>query len=75
MDGFNTFDVLFARDRAKQDGQLPPIRRFEFISPGLHATLGIPLVAGRDLTWTDLYNRAPVALISENLARAAKFIQ
>ncbi len=69
MNGFNTSDVLFARDRVKQDGQLPPIRRFEFISPGLHATLGVPLVAGRDLTWTDLYNRAPVALVSENLAR------
>src|SRR5690242_8589840 len=69
MDGHNTSDVLFARDRVKQDGQLPPVRRFEFISPGLHATLGVPLLAGRDLTWTDLYNRAPVALVSENLAR------
>jgi hypothetical protein len=31
--------------------------------------LGIPLAAGRDLTWADTYNRVPVALISENLAR------
>jgi hypothetical protein len=27
------------------------------------------LIAGRDLTWAETYSRAPVALISENLAR------
>ena len=26
-------------------------------------------MAGRDLTWTDVYNKAPVVLVSENLAR------
>jgi predicted permease len=31
--------------------------------------LGIPFIAGRDLTWDDTYNRVPVALISENFAR------
>jgi predicted permease len=31
--------------------------------------LGIPLIAGRDLSWTDTYNKVPVALISENFAR------
>ena len=28
-----------------------------------------PLIAGRDLDWTDLYDRNPVVLISENMAR------
>ncbi len=32
-------------------------------------TLGTPLVAGRDFTWTDLYDTRDVAIISENLAR------
>jgi hypothetical protein len=31
--------------------------------------LGIPLVAGRDFTWTDIYEKRPVVLITENLAR------
>jgi len=69
MDGHNSSDVLFSRDRVYKDGQLPPIRHFVFISPALHATLGTPLVAGRDLTWTDLYSHTPVALISESFAR------
>ena len=31
--------------------------------------MGTSLVAGRDLTWTDIYNMNPVALISESMAR------
>jgi hypothetical protein len=45
------------------------LRRFEFISPGVFHTLGTPIVTGRDLTWTDLYNKRLVAVVSENLAR------
>src|SRR5258708_6166489 len=48
---------------------LPPIRRFKFISPGYISTMGTRLIAGRDLTWTELYNRTPAALVSENMAR------
>src|SRR5262249_53885238 len=32
-------------------------------------TAGTKLIAGRDYTWTDLYGRRPVVMISENLAR------
>jgi putative ABC transport system permease protein len=69
MTGEGSNDVLFARDRVYREGDLPPIRRYVFISPGLHKTMGTPLVAGRDFTWTDAYQRAPVALVSESLAR------
>jgi predicted permease len=31
--------------------------------------MGIPLIAGRDITWDDTYKKLPVAMISENLAR------
>jgi predicted permease len=31
--------------------------------------MGTPLVAGRDLTWAESYEKRPVALISENFAR------
>src|SRR5258708_19498602 len=39
------------------------------ISPGLLKTMGNSLIAGRDLTWTDVYEKRPVVLVSENLAR------
>jgi predicted permease len=31
--------------------------------------MGIPIVAGRDLTWNDILSKRPVAIVSENLAR------
>jgi len=31
--------------------------------------LGVPLVAGRDLNWTDIEQIRPVVLVSENFAR------
>jgi predicted permease len=69
MDGRDSNDVLFAQDHVYGEGELPPIRRFKFISPGLFATLGTQMLAGRDLTWTDTYQKRPVAVISENFAR------
>jgi predicted permease len=69
MDGSGTNDPIFAEDRTYKEGELPPIRRFKFISPGFFATLGTPLVAGRDLTWTETYQKRPVAIVSENLAK------
>jgi predicted permease len=69
MDGRDSNDPVFARDRAFKDGELPPIRRFKYISPGFFATLGTPLVAGRDLSWTDTYKKIPVAIVSQNFAR------
>ena len=69
MDGRDSNDVLFAQDHVYGEGELPPLRRFKFISPGFFATLGTRLITGRDLTWTDIYQRRPVAIISENFAR------
>jgi predicted permease len=69
MDGRNSNDILFAEDRAYAEGQLPPVRRFKFVSPGFLATMGTPLIAGRDITWEDTYQKIPVAMISENFAK------
>jgi predicted permease len=69
LDNRNSFDPVYAEDHSYRPGQLAPIRRFKFISPGLLATMGTPLVAGRDFTWTDIYQKLPVAMVSENLAR------
>jgi predicted permease len=69
MDGRRSNDVVFAEDHQYAEGQIPPIRRFKYIVPGFFATTGTPLVAGRDLTWSDVYQTLPVAIISDNLAR------
>ncbi|MGH9727173.1 MAG: ABC transporter permease [Candidatus Acidiferrales bacterium] len=69
MDGNGWHDPVFAQDRSYAQGELPAIRTFEFISPEYLQTMGIPLVAGRTVTWTDTYNKIPVALVSENFAR------
>jgi predicted permease len=68
MDGMNNFDPIFAEDRTYSESQIPPMRRFKFISPGFFAAMGNPLVAGRDMTWTDIYSKNQVVLVSENLA-------
>ena len=39
------------------------------VSPGFVTVLGSRLVAGRDMTWHDMYQGLPVAMISENMAR------
>ena len=69
MGGGGWHDPVFVEGRTYAEGQLPPLSRFKFISPGFLSTLGTPLVAGRDLTWTDTYNKNLVALVSENLAK------
>jgi predicted permease len=48
---------------------MPPVRRYELIAPGLFSTTGTPLLAGRDLTWAEVYDQRPVAMMSESLAR------
>jgi predicted permease len=50
-------------------GENPPRTRFGFLAPGFLKTLGTPLVAGREFTWTDIYNEPPVIMVSENFAR------
>jgi len=67
--GAGWHDPIYAEDHAYKEGQLPPLRHFKFISPGLLNTMGNRLVAGRDLTWTDVYGKRPVVLLSENAAR------
>ncbi|MGA2649612.1 MAG: ABC transporter permease [Terracidiphilus sp.] len=69
LDGYDTNDILYAQDHAIGEKEIPPIRRFKFISPGYLATLGTHLVTGRDITWDDTYGKHPVALISENFAK------
>ena len=51
------------------EGGEPPLRLFNFVSPAYFSTMGTRLVAGRDFTWTDIYDLRPRVIVSENFAR------
>jgi predicted permease len=69
LDGQRSGDPVFAEDHEYKQGELPPIRRYKYAGPGMFATLGTPIVAGRDFNWTETGKRLPVVLLGENLAR------
>jgi predicted permease len=68
MDDNGWTDAVFAKDRTYSSSEIP-LQRFRFVAPGFFKTLDTPLIAGRDLTWSDIYEKIPVAIVSEKLAR------
>lgn len=64
-DGF-AFSV---EGRVKKDGEDDPRAKFRSVTPGFFATLGIPIVAGRDFNDDDRLNAERVVIISQTLAR------
>jgi predicted permease len=70
MEGFDAnWDEIFAEDKVYADNTIAPLRLYKYISPGLLRTAGTRLVAGRDMTWSEIYGLQPVVMVSENLAR------
>jgi predicted permease len=70
MEGFDSrWDEIYAEGKAYADNTIPPLRLYKNISPGLLKTAGTRLVAGREITWSEIYALRPVVMISENLAR------
>ena len=51
------------------EGQSPPMRLYNYVSPGYFRTAGTRLVAGRDFTWAEVYGVRPIGIVSEGLAR------
>jgi predicted permease len=70
MEGFDSdWDAVYAQDKTYSDAEIPPLRLFKHVSPGFLETAGTRIVAGRELTWTEVYGLRPVVMVSENLAR------
>ena len=69
LDGDGWRDQLLAQDRTYSKTAVPALRRYMFGSPGYLGALGIPLIAGRDFSWQDLFQKLPVGMVSENFAR------
>jgi predicted permease len=51
------------------EGDNPPMRLYNYVSPGYFHTAGTRLVAGRDFTWAEIYGVRPIGIVSEGLAR------
>ena len=66
---FSPNNPVYAEDKPFAAGQVPPPRRFRMVAPGFFKTMGTRVIAGRDFTWTDLYEKRHVAMVSENLSR------
>ena len=45
------------------------MRRFKWVSENYFETMGNPVIAGRPITWNDIYNKAHVVVVTENFAR------
>ena len=69
MDGGQSNDPVYAADKSYREGTIAPLRRFKYIAPGYFATLRQRMLAGRDLTWSDIDHGGDVALVTENTAR------
>ena len=48
MDGIDSHDPVWVEDKPGPEGQMPPLRRYKWVTPNFFATIGAPLVAGRD---------------------------
>jgi len=70
MEGFDSgWDTIFVEGRTYSKAELPPLRLYKHVSPGLFGAAGTRIIAGRDLTWAEVYGLRPVVMVSENLAR------
>ena len=69
MDGYDSNDPIFIEDFPPPADKIPPLRRFKWTAQNYFQTMGNPIVAGREMTWADVYSRASVVLISDNFAR------
>jgi predicted permease len=53
------------------EGGEPPLRMFNYVSPGYFHAMGTRFLAGRDFTWADIYGMRPRVIVSESFAREA----
>src|SRR4029079_646216 len=50
-------NAVYTEDQTLAEGQIPRMRQVRWIAPGFFKTMGTRVVVGRELTWTDLYEK------------------
>jgi predicted permease len=68
MDSNNANNPVYVQNHTHEGNEVPPARRFNYVAPGFFSTLGTRLLAGRDFTWTDTYEKRPVVIVSKSFA-------
>jgi predicted permease len=67
---FLAFTLQFAVEGAgRENGNADLRARFRFITPGYSATLGIPILEGRDFNEADRAEAEPVVIVSKSVAK------
>ena len=70
MEGFGAnWDDIIVEGRNYSADEIPPLRMFQYVSPGFFHASGTGLIVGRELAWDEVYGQRPVVMVSENLAR------
>jgi predicted permease len=63
------WDAVIVEGKSYAAAEIPPVRIFKYVSPGVFRTEGARMIAGRDFTAADQAGRRHLVIISENLAR------
>jgi predicted permease len=70
MEGYDSmWDNIFVENKTYAANEIPPLRFFKYVSPEFFHTSGTRIMAGREISWTEIYDHRPVVLLSESLAR------
>jgi predicted permease len=69
LSGWQSNDPIFVEGRPSVEGEIPPVRRFNWAMPGYFEAMHIPLIAGRAVEWGDVDELRDVAVLSEEAAR------
>ena len=69
MDGEDNGNYVAIEEFPDPEGTMTKLRRFKSLGPGYFETMGNRLVAGRSITWNEIYEQRPVVIVSEPLAR------
>jgi predicted permease len=62
------WDDVYVEGRTYPNNE-PPLRLYNYVSPGYFHSAGTKMIAGRDFTWTDTYGLRPMVIVSESFAR------
>jgi putative ABC transport system permease protein len=69
-DGGHNFSLEFSADgHVRGPGEEDPRAHMRIVSPGFFASLGVPIIAGRDFDDSDRRGGEPVAIVSQSLAQ------
>ena len=69
MDGEDNGNSIDVEGASVEDAQRHAMLRFKSFAPGYFETMGNRLVAGRSISWSEVYEQRPMIVISAALAR------